>query len=108
MVKMFIRSFYRKTFVHLMEKSSDRLSRKCTGLPSNTPSREHEGVISPRAREATLTSSSCDCLAYQIECCKKSINYNLNSNRNSTMEVVIGGVRQGEETVTDVVSQGGY
>ena len=35
-------------------------------------------------------------------------NYNLNSNENSTTDAGIGGVKQGEETVTDVVSQGGY
>ena len=35
-------------------------------------------------------------------------NYNLNSNENSTTDAEIGGVKQGEETVTDVVSQGGY
>ena len=35
-------------------------------------------------------------------------NYNLNSNGNSTTDAGIGGVKQGEETVTDVVSQGGY
>ena len=35
-------------------------------------------------------------------------NYNLNSNENSTTDAEIGGVKQIEETVTDVVSKGGY
>ena len=39
---------------------------------------------------------------------QEEYNYNLSSNKNSTTDAEIGGVKQGEETATDVVSQGGY
>ena len=40
---------------------------------------------------------------------QEEYNYNLlNYNKNSTTDAEIGGVKQGEQTVTDVVSQEGY
>ena len=47
-------------------------------------------------------------MAYQFECCNKSIKHNLNSNKKLYNEGNNGGIRQDEEMVTDVVSQGGY